>query len=77
MITKGISTSPTVKKSNPKVVAIPMTNFVGMLTKRDANSVGEIRVLPSPSTIKTLEQLRSTAKTNSANWFRAVVEGPT
>ena len=63
MVDKGVATSPKLKKSKPKVLAIPMSNFAAMLAKGDAKDVGEIRVLPSPSTIKAIEQLRSTVTT--------------
>ena len=63
MVDKGVATNPKLKKSKPKVLAIPMSNFAAMLAKGDAKDVGEIRVLPSPSTIKAIEQLRSAATT--------------
>ena len=62
MVDKGIATSRDLKKSKPKVIAIPMTRFAAMLAEGNEKSVGNIRVLPTPSTINALEQLRSKAK---------------
>ena len=62
IVDKGIATNTTLKKSNPKVVAIPIASFASMLAKGDINEVGAIRVLPTPSTLKALEELRSKAK---------------
>ena len=61
MVDKGIATSAVLKKAKPQVLAIPLSNFTTMLAEGDAKDVGEIRVLPSPSTLKALEQLRSAA----------------
>ena len=61
MIDKGVSTNSDLRKTKPKVVAIPMGNFARMLVKGDVGNVGEIRVLPSPSTINALEKARSAA----------------
>lgn len=61
MVDKGAATSADLKKSNPKVVAIPMTTFASMLAKGDAKAVGDIRVLPTPTTLKAIEQLRSSS----------------
>ena len=59
MVDKGIATSAVLKESKPKVLAIPLSNFTTMLAEGDSKDVGEIRVLPSPSTLKALQQLRS------------------
>jgi hypothetical protein len=59
MIKKGLATNAALKNSKPEVLAIPMTNFVGLLAKGDKKEVGDIRILPSPSTIKALVKLRS------------------
>jgi len=59
MIKKGLASSAVLKNSKPKVLAIPMTSFVGLLAKDDKKKVGDIRVLPTPSTINALEKLRS------------------
>ena len=61
MVEKGVATSADLKKSAPKVVAIPMTSFASMLAKGDVKTVGDIRVLPTPSVIKAIEQLRSSS----------------
>lgn len=66
MVDKGTATNPDLKKSNPKVVAIPMTTFASLLAKGDAESVGDIRVLTTPATLKALEQLRSSSIAPSA-----------
>jgi hypothetical protein len=62
MIDKGIATSPQLKKENPKLVAIPITNFASILAKGTDEGVGEIRVITSPSTLKALQRLRDVDK---------------
>jgi hypothetical protein len=66
MVDKGIASSPELKKSSPKVVAIPMTAFAAMLAKGSVQDVGEIRVLPSPASLKAIDQLRANSKPASA-----------
>lgn len=67
MVDKGIATNASLKKSNTKVLAIPMTNFTSMLLEGDQKALGDVRVLPSPSTVKAIQQLRSAAKSSSSN----------
>ena len=67
MVEKGIASSPELKKSKPEVLAIPVSNFAAMLAQGDEKGLGEIRVLPSPSTIKAIEELRSSAATDKTD----------
>lgn len=67
MVDKGVSTNAALKKTKPVVVAIPMRNFAAMLAKGDTKDVGEIRVLPTPSTLKALQQLRSAASKSTSD----------
>jgi hypothetical protein len=66
MVKKGMATSPALRKSKPKVIAIPLSNFASLLAKSEAKDVGEIRVLSSPASLKVIEQLRSTANTTTS-----------
>jgi len=61
MVDKGMATSASLRKTKPKVVAIPMSRFASLLANGSLQEVGDIRVLPSPSTIKALENIRSKA----------------
>ena len=65
MVDKGVSSSPALKNMKPKVVVIPISNFASILAKGDATEVGEIRVLPTPSTLKALDQLRTSQSTSA------------
>ena len=62
MVDKGLATSADLKKTNPQVIAIPLTSFAALLARGEVKDVGEIRVLPTPSSLKAVEQLRATAK---------------
>ena len=63
MVDKGVSSSSALKNMKPKVVVIPISNFASILAKGDAKEVGGIRVLPTPSTLKALDQLRGSKST--------------
>ena len=65
MVDKGVSSSSALKNMKPKVVVIPISNFASILAKGDATEVGEIRVLPTPSTLKALDQLRNSQSTSA------------
>lgn len=58
IIDKGISSNKDLKKTAPTVVAIPLTNFASMLTKSSALDIGNVRILPNPSNVKVLNNLK-------------------
>jgi hypothetical protein len=62
MVDKGIAANPDLKKANARVVAIPLTNFASMLAKSTDKEVGDLRILPSPSSLKAIDQLRTKAQ---------------
>ena len=45
------------KVQKPKVTAIPLTQFINTLRNSDENNIKEIRVLPSPTSIKVINQI--------------------
>lgn len=58
IIDKGIATNPELKVKSPRLVAIPITNFAKMLAEGTDKSVGEIRVLTTPSSLEAVGRLR-------------------
>ena len=59
MIDKGIKTDREVKKNNPKILAIPIPNFAAMLASGTDDSLNSVEVVPSPSSINAINQLKT------------------
>lgn len=62
IIDKGEASDPQIKENNTKLIAIPIINFVSMLTNGTFEDVGEIRVLTSPASVETVNTLRNAGK---------------
>ena len=53
---------PWSKVEKPKVVAIPLSQFINTLRTSEEDNVKEIKVIPTPSSIKVINQLNSNKK---------------
>jgi len=62
LIDKGISDSPSLKDKGIKVLVFPISNFAGILATQSEDQVGDIRILPTPSSLKAIEALRERSK---------------
>jgi hypothetical protein len=65
MVDKGLSSNSDLKKSGVNVVAIPLPSFINLISKGTADQVGNFRVLPSPSSVKAIQELQKKASTPS------------
>ncbi len=50
------------KVSKPKVMAIPLSQFINTLKTSDESNIKEIQVIPSPSSLKIINQINSRKK---------------
>ena len=50
------------KVQKPKVMAIPLSQFINTLRTSDEDNIKEIKVIPSPSSIKIINQANSSKK---------------
>ena len=58
LVDKGIATNSALKKKMIEVVAIPITNFASMLATSKQIDIGEIKILPNPSNVRAIENLK-------------------
>ena len=61
-VDKGISSSPSLRTSTIKVVAIPLSSFASILFKGSDADFGDLRVLPTPASINAVNELKSNSK---------------
>lgn len=62
IIQRGLRESPQLARSNPRVVAIPLSAFITYLRREPAERVGPLRILPSTRLVKLLAQLNPKAR---------------
>lgn len=58
LVDKGIADNPTLELNSIKVVAFPINNFANILATQSELEVGNIRILPTPSSLQAIEALR-------------------
>lgn len=59
VIERGTKESPQLAKTNPRVVAIPLNSFITYLRQEPAERVGQLRILPSGSLAKLVQELNA------------------
>ena len=53
---------PWSKVNKPKVMAIPLTQFINTLKTSEADNVKDIRVIPTPASLKMINQANTNKK---------------
>lgn len=62
IVQRGIKESPKLAEAKPKVVAIPLNNFITYLRQEPAARVGQLRILPDSRLAKLVVELNTKAK---------------
>lgn len=65
IVQRGIKESPKLAQARPKVVAIPLNNFISYLRQEPAARVGQLRILPDSRLAKLVVDLNSKAKAST------------
>ena len=50
------------KVEKPKVMAIPLSQFINTLRTSEESNIKEIKVLPTPASLKVINQINSKVK---------------
>ena len=64
LMDKSIAANPDVAAQNPKVVAIILPQFIQNLSQASSEDVDKIRVLPTPSSVRLLNDARNNSPAN-------------
>lgn len=62
IVQRGIKESPKLAEARPRVVAIPLNNFISYLRQEPAARVGQLRILPDSRLARLVVDLNSKAK---------------
>jgi len=65
IVQRGIKESPTIADTKPKVIAIPLNNFINFLNKESEEKAGQIKVVPSTGMVSLIQKISQQQKPES------------
>ena len=67
IVQRGIKESPKLAEARPRVVAIPLNNFISYLRQEPATRVGKLRILPDSRLARLVVDLNTKAKARTTS----------